>query len=71
MNKKNKKLEETLHLPSNCNFSHNIAGFYGVNHFHPVYNLSEYGVDPIQVWLGAMGDEKLAAASIFTSMCHG
>lgn len=53
------------------NFTHHIVCIDGVNHIHPLYYLSKYGVHAIQVGLGAVGDEELAATGVFTCVGHG
>src|SRR3990170_6412190 len=42
-----------------------------VDDVHPPCDLSENGVDAVQVWLGRVTDEKLAPPRVLPGMRHG
>lgn len=52
-------------------FLHDIALTNGVDNILPIKHLAEYGVFAVEVWLGRVGDEELAAVCVRAGICHG
>ena len=42
-----------------------------VHDIHSISDLPKHGVNLVQVWLGSVGDEELAAAGVLPRMGHG
>ena len=54
----------------NGHFVHLVALLDCINNVLAFDDLTEYGVNAVQVWLRAVGNEELASACVLTGMCH-